>query len=68
MGGPGATDDLDAGHVTQVWLATAEDIDPHTGGYWYHQNPQRQHPATKDAAFQTELITALEAHTGIILG
>jgi len=67
MGGPGATDDLDAGHATQVWLATGEDIDPHTGGYWYHRHPQRPHPATKDAAFQTELITALEAHTGIML-
>jgi NAD(P)-dependent dehydrogenase (short-subunit alcohol dehydrogenase family) len=67
MGGPGATDDLDAGHETQVWLATGEDIDPHTGGYWYHRHPQRPHPATKDAAFQTELITALETHTGITL-
>jgi NAD(P)-dependent dehydrogenase (short-subunit alcohol dehydrogenase family) len=67
MGGPGATDDLDAGHATQVWLATGEDIDPHTGGYWYHRHPQRPHPATKDAAFQTELITTLEAHTGIML-
>jgi NAD(P)-dependent dehydrogenase (short-subunit alcohol dehydrogenase family) len=67
MGGPSATDDLDAGHATQVWLATGEDIHPYTGGYWYHRHPQRPHPATKDAAFQSELITALEAHTSITL-
>lgn len=67
MGGRAATDDLDAGHATQVWLATAKDIDPYTGGYWYHRHPQRPHPATQDATFQTELITALEVHTGIIL-
>ena len=67
MGGPGATDNLDAGHATQVWLATAEDIDPSTAGYWYHRQPQRPHPATSDAGFQTALIFALEAHTGIML-
>jgi NAD(P)-dependent dehydrogenase (short-subunit alcohol dehydrogenase family) len=67
MGGPGATDDLEAGHATQVWLATAEDVDPHTGGYWYHRHRQHPHPATQDAAFQAKLISALEAHTGIVL-
>ena len=67
MGGPAATDDLEAGHVTQVWLATAEDIDPKTGGYWYHQRTQRPHPAANDVAFQADLISTLEAHTGINL-
>ena len=67
MGGAHATDDLEAGHITQVWLATAGDIDPCTGGYWYHRQPQRPHPAAQDPACQTKLITALEAHTGIIL-
>src|SRR6266852_2388406 len=38
MGGPGATDDLDAGHVTQTWLAVSDDREATTsGGYWYHQ-------------------------------
>ena len=27
MGGPGATDDLDQGPLTQVWLATSDDRD-----------------------------------------
>jgi NAD(P)-dependent dehydrogenase (short-subunit alcohol dehydrogenase family) len=68
MGGPGATDDLEAGHATQVWLATAQDVQPPTGAYWYHRQPRAPNPATMDAAFQTELIEALEAHTGIVLG
>jgi NAD(P)-dependent dehydrogenase (short-subunit alcohol dehydrogenase family) len=36
MGGPGASDDLTAGHETQVWLAT-HDVTPATGGYWNHR-------------------------------
>ncbi|WP_410611140.1 SDR family NAD(P)-dependent oxidoreductase [Amycolatopsis sp. lyj-109] len=68
MGGPGATDDLRAGHETQVWLATGEDIEPHTGGYWYHRRVQEAHPATQDPAFQAELIARLEARTGVSLG
>jgi NAD(P)-dependent dehydrogenase (short-subunit alcohol dehydrogenase family) len=31
MGGPGASDDLRLGHLTQVWLATSDARD--TGGY-----------------------------------
>lgn len=69
MGGPGASDDLEEGHRTQVWLATADidDITPHTGGYWHHRAPRRPHPATVDEAFQNELLTHLAAHTGISL-
>ena len=67
MGGSQATDDLEAGHVTQVWLATADDVDPPTGGYWYHRRLRDPHPATKDSAFQAELLTALEERTGIML-
>ncbi|MFD7776988.1 short-chain dehydrogenase [Streptomyces sp. NPDC059753] len=37
MGGPGAPDDLIAGHRTQVWLAGHADVVPGTGGYWYHR-------------------------------
>jgi len=67
MGGPRATDDLEAGHTTQLWLATADHIDPFSGGYWYQRHTQRPHPAATDAAFQSELIAVLEAHTGIVL-
>jgi NAD(P)-dependent dehydrogenase (short-subunit alcohol dehydrogenase family) len=38
MGGPGASDDLELGHVTQVWLAVSSEPETLTsGGYWYHQ-------------------------------
>lgn len=70
MGGPGAPDGLEAGHRTQVWLATAPDesIVPRTGGYWHHRAVSRSHPAASDPDFQHELIERLEAHTGVPLG
>jgi NAD(P)-dependent dehydrogenase (short-subunit alcohol dehydrogenase family) len=70
MGGPGAPDDLEAGHQTQVWLATAPDeaITPRTGGYWHHRRISRSHPAASDPDFQHRLIGRLEAHTGVPLG
>ncbi|MFC9057187.1 SDR family NAD(P)-dependent oxidoreductase [Streptomyces sp. NPDC057074] len=68
MGGPGATDDLAAGHRTQVWLATLRDVVPATGGYWYHQQTGTAHPAARDAVFQARLVDALEEHTGVPLG
>lgn len=67
MGGAGATDDLVAGHETQVWLATAEDLDPATGGYWHHRRTQDPHPAARDEAFQQALIALLEDETGVPL-
>ncbi|MEV0609426.1 SDR family NAD(P)-dependent oxidoreductase [Polymorphospora rubra] len=66
MGGAAAPDDLTAGHETQVWLATHDAIPP-TGGYWHHRETQRPHPATQDPAFQHELISLLEARTGVRL-
>ncbi|MFC5908383.1 SDR family NAD(P)-dependent oxidoreductase [Streptacidiphilus monticola] len=68
MGGPGAPDDLIAGHRTQVWLATRDDMSPRTGGYWYHQRAQTPHPAAQDAEFQARLLQALEQRTGVPLG
>src|SRR3954471_3985185 len=38
MGGSGAPDDLQLGHLTQTWLATSGDPAAHvSGGYWHHQ-------------------------------
>lgn len=69
MGGPGASDDLDEGHRTQVWLATADldEVDPRTGGYWYHRAPRRPHPATLDTGFQDALLARLASVTGVTL-
>lgn len=68
MGGPGAPDDLAAGHETQAWLATARDVEPSTGGYWYHRETQTPHPAARDEGFQGRLIEALADLTGVSLG
>ncbi|MCX5317390.1 SDR family NAD(P)-dependent oxidoreductase [Streptomyces sp. NBC_00154] len=67
MGGPGAPDDLTAGHQTQVWLTTHHDVTPHTGGYWHHHQTQEPHPAAQDERFQSRLVRALENHTGVPL-
>ncbi|MEZ5284914.1 MAG: SDR family NAD(P)-dependent oxidoreductase [Vicinamibacterales bacterium] len=68
MGGPGATDDLDLGHVTQVWLAVSDDAAAlETGGYWYHQRRQPSHDAVGDLAFQDAVLDALASHTGVRL-
>jgi NAD(P)-dependent dehydrogenase (short-subunit alcohol dehydrogenase family) len=65
MGGPSAPDDFDLGHRTQEWLATSNQPRALTnGGYWFHQQPQRTHPAVKDQAFQNELLRTLAAETG----
>ena len=57
MGGPGATDDLEQGHLTQAWLATGtDDAARVTGGYFYHLRPARTHPAAHDPALQDRLI------------
>lgn len=64
MGGPGAPDDLRLGHVTQVWLAVADDPEARTSGrYWYHQHPQAPHPAVLDEGFQERLLGALARMT-----
>jgi NAD(P)-dependent dehydrogenase (short-subunit alcohol dehydrogenase family) len=66
MGGPGAPDDLEMGHLTQTWLAVSTDPAALVnGGYWYHR--QRQEPAAEaqDPAFQDQLINQLTALTGV---
>ncbi|MGH1565232.1 SDR family NAD(P)-dependent oxidoreductase [Mumia sp. DW29H23] len=69
MGGPSAPDDLEDGHRTQVWLATAdaESLEPRSGGYWYHRVARAPHPAAADVTFQEAVVSALEARTGIAL-
>ncbi|QYX75843.1 SDR family NAD(P)-dependent oxidoreductase [Streptomyces akebiae] len=65
MGGPGAPDDLQLGHRTQQWLASSDDLQAlTTGGYWYHRERQRPHPAVHDEAFQDRLLQTLAEETG----
>jgi NAD(P)-dependent dehydrogenase (short-subunit alcohol dehydrogenase family) len=68
MGGRGAPDDLTAGHETQVWLATAPEVSPATGGYWFHRRTESAHRAAQQPEFQRQLIETLESLTGVRLG
>lgn len=68
MGGPGAPDDLEMGHLTQTWLAVSDDpAATVSGGYWYHR--QRQSPAAEvsDPGFQDRLVAKLAELTGVSL-
>ena len=68
MGGRGAPDDLEEGHLTQTWLATSDEAAAKTSGrLWYHRAPQRPAAATLDVGFQDELMAKLGTLTGIKL-
>ena len=68
MGGPAATEDLDSGHRTQVWLAVGEDPAAKvTGEYFYHMRPRKPHPATRDVETQERLLEACAGFTSIEL-
>jgi NAD(P)-dependent dehydrogenase (short-subunit alcohol dehydrogenase family) len=62
MGGPGASDDLSQGHVTQVRLALGEIAG--TGAYYYHLTRSNPHPATHDPALQDAFLTRCAELTG----
>lgn len=69
MGGPGAPDDLEQGHLTQTWLAVSNDSAAKvTGGYWYHRKQQKPAAETLDPGFQDQVIAKLAAMTGVSLG
>jgi NAD(P)-dependent dehydrogenase (short-subunit alcohol dehydrogenase family) len=65
MGGPGASDDLRLGHVTQTWLAASDRPGALSSGhYWHHQKVQTPHPAVHDRDFQAALLDSLACYTG----
>jgi len=66
MGGPGATDDLDAGPKTQVWLATSNDPEAMVSGqYFYHQKRREPEPAARDEEIQERLIAECARISGV---
>ena len=68
MGGAGAPDDLEMGHLTQTWLAVSDDPAAKvSGGYWHHR--KRKTPAAEalDPDFQERLIEKLAELTGTAL-
>jgi len=68
MGGSGASDDLDQGHRTQVWLAASDDPAVKvTGQYFYHLKRRAVHPAAHDSKIQDKLLAACKAMSGLEL-
>jgi NAD(P)-dependent dehydrogenase (short-subunit alcohol dehydrogenase family) len=68
MGGAAATDDLDAGHRTQVWLAVSDDPAAKvTGEYFYHMQRRKPKPATRDVERQEALLEACNRFSGVEL-
>jgi NAD(P)-dependent dehydrogenase (short-subunit alcohol dehydrogenase family) len=66
MGGPGAPDDLDAGAVTQVWLATSNDPEAMVSGqYFYHEKRRAAKPAVRDAKIQERLMAECARISGV---
>jgi NAD(P)-dependent dehydrogenase (short-subunit alcohol dehydrogenase family) len=68
MGGAGATDDLEMGHLTQTWLAVSDDVAAKvSGGYWYHRQQQNPAAQASDPRFQDQLIATLTKLTRVSL-
>ena len=68
MGGRGATDDLDAGHRTQVWLAVSDDpAATVTGEYFYHMRTRKPNPDSRDVNRQNQLLEACKRSSGVEL-
>ena len=68
MGGPGATDNLQQGAVTQAWLAAgADQAADITGKYLYHQSIGKFAESAKNREIQEKFLTACEEISGIKL-
>ena len=60
MGGPGAPDDIDQAHRTQVWLAVSDDDGARvTGEYFHHMRPRKPNPSAYDVDLQNQLLEGL---------
>jgi NAD(P)-dependent dehydrogenase (short-subunit alcohol dehydrogenase family) len=68
MGGPGAPDDLEQGHLTQTWLAVSDDAAARvSGAYWHHRKQRQPASEASDSGFQDRLIAKLAELTGVSL-
>ncbi len=68
MGGPGARDDLNQGHRTQVWLAASDDPEAQvTGEYFFHLKQKAPQPETRDVSTQEKLVETCQRLSGVQL-
>lgn len=66
MGGPNASDDLDQGHRTQVWLAVGEDAEAKVSGeYFFHMQRRTPKAETRDVNLQEKLLDACAKISGV---
>jgi NAD(P)-dependent dehydrogenase (short-subunit alcohol dehydrogenase family) len=67
MGGAGAPDSIEMGARTQVWLAVSQEKEALvSGGYFYHQQPRRAHPAAADRAVQERYLAECGRLSGVV--
>ncbi len=68
MGGPGAPDDLEQGHLTQSWLAVSDDSAAMVSGrYWHRRQTHAPAKQVSEAGFQDQLSEKLAELTGVSL-
>ena len=68
MGGAGATDDLEEGHLTQTWLAVSDEPAAKvSGAYWHHRKQAKPAAVALDAGFHYRPIVKLAELTGVKL-
>ncbi len=68
MGGAGATDDIEQGHLTQAWLAAGDDPKANvTGRYFYHMKRRDPNSQAQDAKLQDRLIEICGNISGVDL-
>lgn len=68
MGGSAATDDLDQGHRTQVWLAVSDDPAAKvTGEYLYHMRRHAPEPSARDVEVQDKFLEACRKFSAVEL-
>jgi NAD(P)-dependent dehydrogenase (short-subunit alcohol dehydrogenase family) len=66
MGGARASDSLEKGFQTQVWLAATNDEKAKVSGrYFYHQKEMRSKPEADDQQLQERFLTLCKELTGI---
>ncbi|MGH8158557.1 MAG: SDR family NAD(P)-dependent oxidoreductase [Rhodanobacter sp.] len=68
MGGASAPDDIDQAHLTQAWLAAADDPKAMVSGrYFYHLRQRTPNPQARDIELQDRLISLCADISGVVL-
>ena len=66
MGGQGATDELQEGYETQVWLAVSNDANAKVSGRcFHHQRESRYNPEADDVLLQDRFLSLCKEITGV---